>query len=103
MATIKQKVIIRYLAAEGSIVTMGRGRYVVRDSEKNSLMRFDYNTVFRIKNFLKKKTFKHSSMWVLNKAEILKLRKNHSFKKIYLDQRGKPAVQRWVNPEDATI
>jgi hypothetical protein len=103
MATWKQKVIIRFLAAEGSIVTAGRGKYSVRDSAKNTVLRCDYNTIFRIKNFLKKKTFKNSSMWHLNKAEVLKLRKNHSFKKIYLDQRGKPAIQHWEKPEEQTI
>jgi len=89
MATVIQKMIIRHLSAGGSIVTAGRGKYTVRDEAKNPVYRCAYETIFRIKPFLKKKTFKASCMWHLNKAEILKLRKNHSFKKIYLDHRKK--------------
>jgi len=103
MPTVKQKVIIRFLSAGGSIVTMGRGKYAVRDTAKNTVLRCDYNTIFRIKNFLRKKVFKQSTMWELDKAAILKLRKNHSFKKIYLDQRGQPAIQHWEKPEEQTV
>jgi hypothetical protein len=87
MATEVQKSIIRYLSQDGSIVTMGRGKYAVRDGEKITRFRCTYDTIFRVKNYLRKVQFKKSTMWVLNKSEVLKLRKNHSFKKIYLEHR----------------
>jgi len=97
MATDLQKAIIRYLSQGGSIVTMGRGRYTVRDQNKCSVIRLEYNTIFRIKNYLVKKEYKNSSMWVLNKRAVIALRKNHAFKKIYLENRKK------INEEIPTI
>jgi len=89
MATDLQKAIIRYLSQGGSIVTMGRGRYTVRDHNKVSHIRCAYETIFRIKSYMVKKSYKNSSMWVLNKRAVIALRKNHSLKKIYLENRKK--------------
>lgn len=84
MATVKQKKVIELLAQGGSIVATGRGVYTVRNQDKLSILRCDYNTIFRVKRFLVKKAFKKSWCWVLNKSAVIELRKNHTFKKIYL-------------------
>jgi hypothetical protein len=87
MPTLKQKAVIRYLSQGGSIVTMGRGVYTVRDQDRISKLRCEYNTIFRLKNYLVKKIYKKSACWLLNKKAVIALRKNHSFKKIYLENR----------------
>lgn len=87
MATMKQKAIMCYLSQDGSIVSMGRGKFAVRDGNRVTMLHCDYNSIYRIRYFLKKKQFKNSWCWQLNKSEVLKLRKNHTFKAIYLEQR----------------
>lgn len=87
MATFKQKKVIEILAQGGSIIAMGRGVFTIRDEKKLTVLRCDYNTIFRLKHFVVKRTYKKSACWLLNKRAVIALRKNHSFKKIYLQNR----------------